>query len=244
MYLPEPQSDFVSLESGTYVAVCYRVLDCGSHQEDWQGAPKLHLTPKITLGWEVPSVEIANKDGVVAPMVINKRYTLSTGEQAHLRKDLEAWRGKRFEPADLGQNGRFKIEMLLGVACMINVIREPAKNGKIYSNIVSIMPLPKGMEKPKLFNKPQHLELTREKFDRELFEGLHEGLRNYIAESAEYQALFSDRNRSNGSAQQSQGRINLEEDARHRRLEADRLRDANFVQQQMKREDLDDEIPF
>jgi hypothetical protein len=56
---------------------------------------------------------------------------------------LTAWRGKVFTETELDE---FHLGKLLGAACLISVVTEKGKNGKEYTNVSSIMPLPKGMK--------------------------------------------------------------------------------------------------
>jgi len=79
--------------------------------------------------------------------MLNKRYTLSLGEQANLRKDLESWRGKPFTAEQI-QHG-FDVENLYGVNCLIGIKHETDKKDAsiVYANVTAILPPTKGMEK-------------------------------------------------------------------------------------------------
>jgi len=62
-------------------------------------------------------------------------------EKSALRKDLESWRGKKFtRDEEMG----FDIERLIGVNCLLNITHNEVGD-RTYANIVSIMPLAKGM---------------------------------------------------------------------------------------------------
>ena len=75
--------------------------------------------------------------------VIYRRYALTLNEKASLRKDLESWRGKPFtREEEMG----FDVESVIGANCLLNVQHKPAGD-KTYANVVSIMPLVKGMPK-------------------------------------------------------------------------------------------------
>jgi len=76
--------------------------------------------------------------------------TLSLSEKANLRPFLESWRGKKFTAEEIRG---FDITAVAGKPAYLNIIHETKqKNGKAvtYANIASIMPLPKGMPKPKI----------------------------------------------------------------------------------------------
>src|SRR5262245_53053805 len=110
--LPVPpvggDGDFEAVSDGMHVGVCFMFIDYGSHQESYKGQPKKGLTPKVRIGWEISDElreKADEKTGEFLPKVITKRYTWSTSENAHLRKDLEQWRGAKFVDADFGPGG-------------------------------------------------------------------------------------------------------------------------------------------
>jgi len=231
MDLPEPTGgDFKNLESGVYLAVCYRFLDLGTQHTEYKGQPKEQH--KVLIGWETPEETFTDTEtGEVRPLVINKKYTWSMSENANLRKDLESWRGQPFQKGDFGPGG-FNTKKLLGVPCMLTVVRAEGNNGKEYSNITGIGPIMKSLKGkvPALRNTVQYLSLNHTEFDRELFNILHDKLKEQIALSPEYMSLFGDgpkaqaMNKANSSYnQQSTGGAQTQRQAR---------------------QELDDEIPF
>jgi hypothetical protein len=133
-------------EAGTTQAVCCAVWDLGLQEVTFSGEKKVQH--KVIIAWEItekinePTSEYHGK-----PYMLNKKYTLSLGEKANLRKDLESWRGVPFSPEQL-KNG-FDLEKLYGVNCFIGIKHEPARNdpNTVYANVSAILPLPKGMEK-------------------------------------------------------------------------------------------------
>jgi len=136
----ETESKYPIIPEGVYPAVCYAIYDLGNQfSEKYQNV--LH---KVLIAWEIPSERIdVEKEGLTMnlPRVVSKKYTLSLGERANLKKDLESWRGKSF--TDEEKKG-FDIHRLLGVSCMIQIIHV-TKEGKTYAQISSILPLYKGM---------------------------------------------------------------------------------------------------
>jgi len=167
--------DFAPLPEGGHPARCVQFVTLGTQRKEWQGQVKEQFQVRIT--WEIPGERMANED---KPMVISKTYTASLGEKANLRKDLEAWRGKKFTEAELDG---WDASQLLGKACLIGVVHT-AKDGKTYANINSLMPLPKGMvcppqENPSVF-------FTLENFDPQVFDGLSKYVKEQVAKSPEY----------------------------------------------------------
>ena len=129
---------FVPAPAGAHAAVCVDVVDLGMLEVSFGG--KTSHKHKIRIVWQISEVMSDNR-----PFIVQKRYTLSLHQKASLRKDLESWRGKQFSPEELEG---FDVEKLLGIPCLLNVIQE-SKDGDTYSNVTSIMRLPKGMEAPK-----------------------------------------------------------------------------------------------
>jgi hypothetical protein len=129
--------DFVPAPAGAHAAVCCDVVDLGMLEVAYGGKKKSQH--KIRIVWQIAEVRNDNK-----PFTVNKRYTNSLHEKATLRKDLESWRGVSFTDAELQG---FDLEVLLSVPCLLNVV-QVKKDGETYSNVTTIMRLPKGMEAP------------------------------------------------------------------------------------------------
>lgn len=188
--LPKPEGgDFTPVPQGNHVAICYRIIDLGTQDGEYMG--KKNRRHKVLISWEIPD-ELMD-DG--RPFTIGQRFTWSMADKAALRGTLESWRGKAFTDDDFGPNG-FDIKNILGVPCMLNVVHE-TKNGKTYSNITSVAKLPKGVKAPAAINKPVYVWLSKEEFERSVFDGLTDGLKKIIEASPEYHAL-SDERVSNG----------------------------------------------
>lgn len=122
--------------AGVHQGVCVDVVDLGILDVTWQGQSKKQH--KINVAWQ-----IAEKRDDGKPFLVFKRYTLSLGEKATLRKDLESWRGRAFTRDE--EQG-FDVERLIGANCLLN-IQHNESGGKTYANVVSVMPLLKGMPK-------------------------------------------------------------------------------------------------
>ena len=79
------------------------------------------------------------------PFSVHKRYKLSLHEKASLRKDLEAWRGKKFTADELKG---FDVTNVVGTACTMQVML--SEDGK-FANVGTIMAT---KETPKAENEP------------------------------------------------------------------------------------------
>lgn len=143
--------DFKPVPPGNHVGICSMVVGLGKQRIQSQMYGE-SVKPQIYVAWELPHEQITwtDKDGneKTGPMRIGKTYTLSLHENANLRADLESWRGRPFTEEE--RQG-FDINKLAGAAAMVNVTHKE-NNGKTYANVTAVTPLPKGMEKPALFD--------------------------------------------------------------------------------------------
>lgn len=133
-------------EAGTTQAVCCAVWDLGLQKTTFNGEDKTQH--KIIIAWEVAEkINAPESEYHGKPYMLNRKYTLSLGEKANLRKDLESWRGKPFSDEEL--RGGFDVEKLYGINCLIGIKHEPDRNDptKVYANVTAILPMVKGMEK-------------------------------------------------------------------------------------------------
>lgn len=126
-FLPAPQ--------GTHQAVCVDVIDKGMLPNKFKDGQLQH---KIDVAWEIGETRDDGKR-----FSVYKRYTLSLNEKANLRKDLESWRGKPFtREEEMG----FDVETVIGANCLVNITHK-VSGDRTYANVVSVMPLIKGMPK-------------------------------------------------------------------------------------------------
>ncbi len=109
-------------------AICVFVEDVGMQKNKFQ--PEKPPQHKIILFWEL---EQKMTDG--RPFMVSKKYTLSLHEKATLRHDLEAWRGKGFEPEELEG---FDVEKLRGIPCRLSIVHKKNEN-KTSASISAIM---------------------------------------------------------------------------------------------------------
>lgn len=167
--------EFTLTPEGTYVARCFKVIDLGTSMVEYLGeAKKQH---KISVSWELLDDKVRMDDG--RPYAIGKTYTLSLHEKSSLYKDLVAWRGKSFTPEELDG---FDIKNILGAYCMVQVIHE-TREGKTYAKMSTIMST---KEKPTPVNDPVWFDISE--FDRSIFDGLSDWLKERIVASDEYKS--------------------------------------------------------
>lgn len=121
------------IEAGLHEAVCYSIVDIGTVHSDMYDTDQR----KIVLIWEIPGQRIETDKGNL-PRVISKRYTMSLGPKANLRKDLVSWRTRDFT-AEEGES--FDISKLAGVSCMLNLVHKQKQDKTFYSALDSVLPL-------------------------------------------------------------------------------------------------------
>lgn len=167
--------DFELAPEGNYVARCFKIIDLGTQTTEYNGERKQQA--KVLLSWELLDPADRMKDG--RPFAVSKRYTASLHEKAQLRKDLQAWRGKRFTEEELEG---FDLKNVLGKYCQIQVTHVEGSNGNTYANIDAIMST---KEKPEAVNPDVHFDLTSP--DLEVFEAFSDKLKETIQQSPEWQ---------------------------------------------------------
>jgi len=179
---------FRRVPTGVHVARCFGVIDLGTQSVEFAGEKKHQH--KIQMQWEILGEDEAgvplttNVDGKEMPLTISKRYTLSLHEKASMRRDLEAWRGKPFTAEELKA---FDVSKLLGAYCMLNIVEQEGGNGKTYSNIQSITPLPRELAKHKPAGVHEFQSFDVDEPDMKVFDQLRESLQEVIRASAEWQ---------------------------------------------------------
>jgi hypothetical protein len=181
---------FKPVPAGMHLARCYRIIDLGTQKSEYEG--KVNFLRKIKVVWEVHGTDddgtpIVTDKG--EPFIITKDYTLSWGDKANLRKDLEAWRGKPFSQ---DEQRRFDLKNVLDKFCMINVQHKPRRTGDgVYANVVTVTPVPAPLKAsmPKGFNPAQMFTLGEP--DMEMFETFSDYLKEQIKQSPEWKALFA-----------------------------------------------------
>ena len=183
--------DFKKVPPGVYVARCFSLIDMGTQITDGQyGQKEQH---KIRIGFEVfgendNGVALTiNMDGKEMPMTISKTYTLSLHEKAGLRKDLAAWRSRDFTEEEAKG---FDISKLLGVYCMLNVTTSE-NNGKTYTNIAGITPLPQALKNAKPEGVHTLIAFDLDNPDWAVFQGFYEKLQDTIKQSPEFAQAIS-----------------------------------------------------
>jgi hypothetical protein len=171
MIISDTQKDFRIAPAGLHMARLYSVIDLGHQATEWAGETK--IMHKVVLTWE-----LHGDDG--KPLIVSKRYTVSLGDQARLRQDLEAWSNKKMTAED---RKNFDLKGLLGKFCMVNITH--SEDGK-YANISGISPVPSALRNA----QPEGINPTKifwlQSFKQEEYDALPKYYKEKIAESSEW----------------------------------------------------------
>lgn len=172
--------------AGNYIARCYQMIHIGTIEDSFMGQPKKFN--KVRIGWELPTeLRVFKPENGEQPSVITKEFTLSMHEKSNLRKMLASWRGKDFTEEEAKS---FDITRLLGIPCFLNLIHKPNKeNTKLYEEVASISPLPKGVTCPPQINNT--LLWDYDTHDYEIFNQLPDFIKADIQRSEEYKKLHA-----------------------------------------------------
>ena len=177
---------FKRVPPGAYIGRCYSLIDLGTQLTSGQFGEKMQH--KIRIGWELfgedetgapLTIEV---DGKMMPMTISKTYTVSLHEKASLRKELAAWRGRDFTEEEARG---FDVSKLLGAYCMVNVTSSES-NGKTYSNVAGLTPLPGALKNAKPDPVHEHVVFDLDKPDMAAFNSFYSRLQDDIRKSPEW----------------------------------------------------------
>jgi hypothetical protein len=180
------EGSFVPVPAGLHLARCYQIIDLGTQKSEYMGKTKYQ--PKVMFKFEVHGEDDQGNPLVTSkgePMSISKNYTASLSDMATLREDLKNWRGRDFTPEELRA---FELKNVLGAFAMISVSTAQGRDGKEYTNIGAIMPVPANIKKaglPEGHNPTAFFDLDNP--DMTLFETLSENIKNKIMSSPEWQ---------------------------------------------------------
>jgi len=178
--------NFKRVPQGVFIGRCYSLIDLGTQFTDGAYGPKSQH--KIRISWELfgedeagapLTIEVEGKD---MPLTISKSYTVSLHEKAGLRRDLAAWRGKDFTDDEAKA---FDVSKLVGAYCMVNVTTSET-NGKTYSNVAGLTPLPGALKNAKPAPVHKDVIFNLDAPDMELFSTFHEKLQEAIKKSPEW----------------------------------------------------------
>ncbi len=182
------------LAEGLYTGVCTKLVDLGRQYSE-KYDKKQH---KIMLGWDIAGEKLELSDGRKVNRTMWKEYSMSLGEKATLRKDLQSWRGKAFTITELAG---FNLCQILGAPCQMQIIHTE-RNGSKYASISAIIAFPQGMIKPEGEYPTLFLNLRDERTFKE-FKALPVWIQDKIRGAENYESCglkdFADRDDNTGN---------------------------------------------
>jgi len=178
MIIAASQNEFENPPAGVHIARCYRLIDLGTQKSTYLGEVK--NSRKLLLSFELLGDERMN-DG--RPFTISRRFTASMGDKSALKAFAEAWRGRSFTPDELAAG--FDLSKMVGAFGLLNLM-DTERDGRTYSNIASISPLPKTMPRPEGENPAATFDFSAP--DWAVFNELSDRLKEQISASPEYKA--------------------------------------------------------
>ena len=184
MKAPRQQRDLIP--AGTHIAICYCVVDLGTHEITYPGQQPEDVR-QILIIWELPNCRMdSESDGQTTnkPRVKNKKYRFSSYKKANLAIHVTSWTG--------GCGDDFDYESLIGKPCQLSIVHEKAKSSDtIYDNIGAVIQLPEGMPQPALENPTIYYSM--EEHGRDFPESMsgenYKWIREIIEKSAEFEGM-------------------------------------------------------
>lgn len=233
--------DFDPIPAGVHQAVCYGVVDIGTHDSR---NPAHKPARQVILLFELPHERADFGDKKNLPRGTSLTLTQSLADKAWFRRHLKSWRGRDFTPQELEG---FDPKVLIGVNCQLAFAHENAKNGsgKVYSNITAVMPIGKGM--PKMAQENKSLYFSLDDIDLKNFK-LPENMPQWIQAKVQSCKEVNEANGGGGTLPREN-----EESARASHEEEARKHDAASRGDQQSyapapapapQDDLDEEVPF
>lgn len=163
-----------TVEPGVYIAVCIGVIDLGEqYSEKFK-----NYSNKVQFVWELP-YETVEVDGRQEPKQLSKEFSVATKKNSNLRTFLSSWNSKAYTDEEFQE-----VELLdqIGRPCQLNVVLNDTGE---YSNVDTVIPLPKGSPAPQSSTKPIRWDMER--WDEEVLKTLPEWVQDKIKKSTQYQ---------------------------------------------------------
>lgn len=156
-------SEYEVVPVGSHKAICYKVVDAGTAEEDYQGEKS--NKHKIFIFWELP--EVKTQDG--RPMSIFSQYTASLNEKSNLYKAAISWLNRGFTEAE--KQG-FDPSIFIGKGCKLEVQHTVNGRAKV-ANVLTA---------PNAFNENEELRQLPTTNEQMVFD-LEDYLKEFSGES-------------------------------------------------------------
>jgi len=127
--------DFDPAPEGIHLAWSIDTIDRGMVEKTYKGV--VTLVREVQLVWEIPVPLPRRPEENFRP---RRNFPSTLKFNSNLRKFLVPWRGRDFTPAE---ERRFDIESVIGVPCQLQIVHRAGREGQIWANVVSALPVPK-----------------------------------------------------------------------------------------------------
>jgi hypothetical protein len=132
-------STFKAHDAGQFVGQCVDTINLGEKVQDFPGT-KPYLAPTCALVFRTGERNPETGEYID----IAKEYTVSMGDKANLRKDLQTWRGKAYTPEQIEEG--VPLDKLTGNHALLTITQRTSGKGRTYANITAIVGIPAQMK--------------------------------------------------------------------------------------------------
>lgn len=162
------------VKPGVYIGICVGIIDLGEqYSEKFK-----NYSNKIKIIFELAG-ETVEMDGEQKPRQLSKEFTVSTNKKSSLRPFISSWNMREYTDEEFGEIDLFD---QIGRVCQLQVTLN--ETGE-YSNISSIMVLPKGVPAPASATPPIRWDMDH--WDDKVFTELPLWAQEQIKKSTQYQ---------------------------------------------------------
>lgn len=171
-------SERILPEEGIHNARMIRFIELGTQETEFGEKFKVSASYEL-----VDTSAVFNEDNGEQNFVVHKKYNRSLHKRSDLGKDVRAIVGKKFP-----EKGDFEMDTVLDVPCQVEI--EHSEDGQ-YANVKRVLPAPLKGKVSKSENDVVSLYLD-DNFDEDVFDKLHDKVRETIEKSPEYQEMYPD----------------------------------------------------
>ena len=112
---------------GIQQAICYAIIDMGTHKEEWKGRVKMNQ--KVKICWEFPFLPEQVFDETKGPQRLSVMQDYNVYPKSNFMKALTKWRGGAVDIAN-------DLPLFIGQSCQL-FITHSTKEGITYANVDS-----------------------------------------------------------------------------------------------------------
>ncbi len=184
MKVSSKSKDRVNPEEGVHHARIISIIDIGTQIDKTYNKSNR----KVRITYELVNTgHVFDEDKGEQPFVIGRTYTASLSDRAALKKDLEAWMGRKLKDEEKEEFDLFSIVNTTGQLQVVYNEHE----GVTYANIGSLMAMQKADAKKVKKAQNEIVTFDLDDFNEETFVSLPEWIQEVIKESPEYnEAVF------------------------------------------------------